>query len=140
MTIVQYRGTALRAVDIMEKHIKRASQSWCDDITRGNDKGLVVSGRPRCGKTLTAKAIVETTHRPLYVVGAGELATTPEEHLTSGSNAASKTADCRSRCIYTEEGFSRCCKKCACLNTTVSIFSGQPKYHQAILIFTTNLA
>ncbi|KAK4699629.1 hypothetical protein P7C70_g6631, partial [Phenoliferia sp. Uapishka_3] len=45
------------------------------DFVAGKGGGLVVAlhGRPGTGKTLTAEAIAELLHVPLYAVGAGEL-------------------------------------------------------------------
>jgi SpoVK/Ycf46/Vps4 family AAA+-type ATPase len=57
------------------------------DIIAGKGEGTIflLHGPPGCGKTLTAEAIAELLHRPLYVVSMGELGTTPEaleERLT----------------------------------------------------------
>lgn len=50
-----------------------------DDIIKGKGRGLIglLSGTPGCGKTLTAEAVAEVTHKPLYVLSAGELGITP---------------------------------------------------------------
>ena len=50
------------------------------DIIAGKGEGTIflLHGPPGCGKTLTAEAIAELLHRPLYVVSMGELGTTPE--------------------------------------------------------------
>lgn len=50
-----------------------------DDIIKGKGLGLVglLAGTPGCGKTLTAEAVAEVTHKPLYALSAGELGITP---------------------------------------------------------------
>jgi hypothetical protein len=52
-----------------------------DDIIKGKGQGLVgmLSGNPGVGKTLTAEAVSEVSHRPLYAVSAGELGTAVDE-------------------------------------------------------------
>ena len=57
------------------------------DVIAGKGEGTIflLHGPPGVGKTLTAEAIAELLHRPLYVVSMGELGTTPEaleERLT----------------------------------------------------------
>ena len=56
-------------------------QHTFDDIIPGKGKGLIglLCGRPGCGKTLTAEAVAELCHLPLYVVSAGELGIKPYE-------------------------------------------------------------
>jgi SpoVK/Ycf46/Vps4 family AAA+-type ATPase len=50
------------------------------DIISGKGAGCIflLHGKPGCGKTLTAEAIAEMLHRPLYSVSVGELGTKTE--------------------------------------------------------------
>jgi hypothetical protein len=50
------------------------------DVIAGKGEGSIflLHGPPGVGKTLTAEAISEMLHKPLYVVSMGELGTTPE--------------------------------------------------------------
>lgn len=50
------------------------------DVMAGKGEGTIflLHGPPGCGKTLTAEAVAESLHKPLYVVSMGELGTTPE--------------------------------------------------------------
>lgn len=50
------------------------------DVLPGKGEGLIILlyGPPGVGKTLTAEAVSEVLHRPLYRVSMGELGTTPE--------------------------------------------------------------
>lgn len=59
----------------------KATQSKFQDIVAGKSGGSVflLHGPPGVGKTLTAEAIAELLHRPLYYVTMGELGTNPEE-------------------------------------------------------------
>jgi hypothetical protein len=52
-----------------------------DDIVQDKGKGLVglLSGSPGVGKTLTAEVVAELTHKPLYMISAGELGTDIEK-------------------------------------------------------------
>ena len=60
------------------------SQAWSHvvipSIVEGKGRGVVglLSGSPGVGKTLTAEAVSEVTHRPLYVVNTGELGIEPD--------------------------------------------------------------
>lgn len=55
------------------------ADSAFDDFVRGKGQGLVINlfGPPGVGKTLSAEATSEHIRRPLYVVGSGDLGTTP---------------------------------------------------------------
>jgi len=52
----------------------------CTDFIAGREKGLnfLLSGPPGVGKTLSSMGIAELTHKPLYIVGSGDLGTTPD--------------------------------------------------------------
>lgn len=55
---------------LVRQHVTNNSQSF-DDVIKGKGRGLIglLSGKPGCGKTMTAEAIAEKTRRPLYVPG-----------------------------------------------------------------------
>jgi hypothetical protein len=65
----------------MIKALVRHSNDTVHDIVSGKGEGSVflLFGPPGCGKTLTAEAISEMLHRPLYSVSIGQLGTTPAE-------------------------------------------------------------
>ncbi|KAF8333810.1 P-loop containing nucleoside triphosphate hydrolase protein [Amanita rubescens] len=62
---------------LVRQHAKKETNF--DDIIKGKGQGLIglLSGTPGCGKTLTAEAVAEVTHKPLYILSAGELGITP---------------------------------------------------------------
>jgi len=62
---------------LVRQHAKKETNF--DDIIKGKGQGLIglLAGTPGCGKTLTAEAVAEVTHKPLYVLSAGELGITP---------------------------------------------------------------
>lgn len=71
----------------MVKALVKHSSDAFNDIVDGKGEGSVflLYGPPGCGKTLTAEAICEMLHKPLYSVSLGQLGTTPaelEKHLT----------------------------------------------------------
>jgi SpoVK/Ycf46/Vps4 family AAA+-type ATPase len=65
----------------MVKALVRHSNDAFNDIISGKGEGSVflLYGPPGCGKTLTAEAISEMLHRPLYTVSLGQLGVTPSE-------------------------------------------------------------
>ena len=120
----------------------RAKGAGYDDVIQGKGLGLIglLSGRPGCGKTLTAEAISETTHRPLYAVSAGELGTEVEKvdkQLTlilELSHRWSAVLLLDEADVFLQERDS----KDVARNALVSIFLRQLEYFQGILILTTN--
>ncbi len=118
-------------------------QTEQDDIILDKGKGLIglLSGSPGVGKTLTAEAVSEVTHRPLYMISAGELGKLED-------------VDARLDTVLT------ICRKWKCVllldeadvflqtrslidlerNALVSILLRRLEYYQGILILTTNRA
>lgn len=128
-------------LSLVKQHKKRAS--LFDDVVIGKGKGLIglLSGNPGCGKTLTAEAVAEVTHRPLYSVSAGELGTNAldvDKFLTKILDLA-KTWDAvlllDEAEVFLQKRRSNDVKR----NALVSIFLRQLEYYQGILILTTNM-
>ncbi|KAE9403437.1 hypothetical protein BT96DRAFT_1016993 [Gymnopus androsaceus JB14] len=111
---------------LVRQHVTHnESESQFDDIVKGKGKGLVglLSGRPGCGKTLTAEAIAEKTHRALYVVSAvGSVVGVACFSLTEAE------------VFLQRRDFTDLAR-----NALVSIFLRQLEYYQGVLILTTNL-
>ncbi|OJD36550.1 aaa family [Diplodia corticola] len=113
-----------------------------DDVVVGKGKGLVglLSGRPGCGKTLTAEAISEETRKPLYSVSAGELGTDPssvDTRLTEILELANRWG----AILLLDEAdvfLQRRNDTDVVRNALVSIFLRQLEYYKGILILTTN--
>ena len=114
-----------------------------DDLVAGKGRGLVglLCGNPGCGKTLTAEAVAEITHKPLYTVSAGELGTSPSDtdhHL----KVILRLGERWDAVVLLDEAdvfLQERDKTDVSRNALVSIFLRQVEYHPGILIFTTNL-
>ena len=111
-------------------------------MVQGKGRGLIglLSGRPGCGKPLTAEAVAEVTKRPLYAVSAGELGTEVSKvdaQLTlilELSHRWSAVLLLDEADVFLQERDS----KDVARNALVSIFLRQLEYFQGILILTTN--
>jgi len=79
--VLSHRGedsaTRINGGDDSSGKPKKATHT---DVIAGKGEGTIflLHGPPGVGKTLTAEAIAELLHKPLYVVSMGELGTTPE--------------------------------------------------------------
>merc|ERR1712157_94575 len=67
-------------VKALVRHSSSNNNTFCD-LVEGKGEGTVflLYGPPGVGKTLTAEAVAELLHKPLYSVSMGSLGTTPSE-------------------------------------------------------------
>ncbi|KLO11230.1 P-loop containing nucleoside triphosphate hydrolase protein [Schizopora paradoxa] len=149
---VNWNEDAFRALVLGEKQKKlihalvrkHASESnRFDDVIVGKGRGLIglLAGPPGCGKTLTAEAVAETTHKPLYAVSAGELGTTPED-VDYRLKKVLELAQMWDAVLLLDEAEVFLQQRDitnVMRNALVSIFLRQLEYYQGILILTTNM-
>lgn len=113
-----------------------------DDFVEGKGKGLVIllSGKPGCGKTLTAEAVAEVTRKPLYMVSAGELGTSPEDVDKALTLALELAHKWEAVLLLDEADVFLQVRNNTDLNRNalVSIFLRQLEYYKGILVLTTN--
>ncbi|KAI8999778.1 P-loop containing nucleoside triphosphate hydrolase protein [Gaertneriomyces semiglobifer] len=113
-----------------------------DDIIAGKSGGSIflLHGPPGVGKTLTAEAIAEVLHKPLYYVTMGELGVTPEgmerrlgEVLTlcAGWDALTLIDEAD---VFLEKRTTSDVLR----NAMVCVMLRLLEYHQGILFLTTN--
>lgn len=125
---------------LVEAQVTRRSDF--DDFIEGKGRGLVINlfGPPGVGKTMSAEAVSEHLRRPLYMVGAGELGTTPStldadlsRIFQIGSQWGSVTlldeAD-----VFLEQRSSHDLER----NALVAVFLRQLEYFPGLLFITTN--
>ncbi|KUJ10193.1 P-loop containing nucleoside triphosphate hydrolase protein [Mollisia scopiformis] len=120
----------------------RNDKTGFDDIIRNKGKGLIglLSGGPGVGKTLTAEVVAELTHKPLYMISAGELGT----ELEKVDQRLQMVLDITRRwsCVLLIDEADVFLQERSNLdmlrNALVSIFLRRLEYFQGILIMTTN--
>jgi len=126
---------------LIDKHNERSA--LFDDIVQDKGKGLIglLCGSPGCGKTLTAEAAAEATHRPLYVVSAGELGTQPQEVDKRLTNILELAQMWNAILLLDEAEVFLQARNMTDVNRNalVSIFLRHLEYYQGILILTTNM-
>jgi SpoVK/Ycf46/Vps4 family AAA+-type ATPase len=119
----------------------RSSSSF-DDFVKGKGRGLIglFFGPPGAGKTLTAEAIAETAHMPLYAVSSGALgheATQIHDRLS----VILKLAGHWKAVLLLDEADVFLAQRTITdieRNAIVSIFLRELEYYQGILLLTTN--
>eukprot|EP01090_Pellita_catalonica_P002184 TRINITY_DN11814_c0_g1_i1.p1 TRINITY_DN11814_c0_g1~~TRINITY_DN11814_c0_g1_i1.p1 ORF type:complete len:671 (+),score=98.41 TRINITY_DN11814_c0_g1_i1:29-2041(+) len=124
------------------KALVEHSKSTFSDIISGKGGGCIflLHGSPGVGKTLTAEAIAEMLHRPLYSVSVGELGTNTSSLEKTLGQILEVAAGWRSVILIdeadiflearTENDIDR--------NAMVGIFLRLLEYHQGVLFLTTN--
>lgn len=112
------------------------------DIISGKGGGCIflLHGEPGVGKTLTAEAIAELLHRPLYSVSVGELGVNTED-LETNLRKILDVAQIWNAVILIDEADIFLEKRTSgdiLRNAMVGIFLRLLEYHQGVLFLTTN--
>ncbi|GBC06445.1 hypothetical protein RclHR1_06830013 [Rhizophagus clarus] len=112
------------------------------DLISGKGGGCIflLHGPPGVGKTLTAEAISEYLHRPLYSISVGELGTSVIE-LEQKLSEILEVANVWNAVILIDEAdifLERRSELDIKRNALVSVFLRLLEYHQGILFLTTN--
>ena len=122
--------------------VRFGGENTGEDIVGGKRGGSVflLHGPPGVGKTLTAEAIAEVLHRPLYYVSMGELGLTPDEmekrlsdvlELCAGWNALTLLDEAD---VFLEQRATSDIVR----NAMVCVMLRLLEYHPGILFLTTN--
>jgi hypothetical protein len=113
-----------------------------DDIVGGKRGGSVflLHGPPGVGKTLTAEAIAEVLHRPLYYVSMGELGLTPDELERRLSSVLELCAAWNALAVLDEADvfLEQRTTSDIVRNAMVCVMLRLLEYHPGILFLTTN--
>ncbi|ORZ30089.1 hypothetical protein BCR44DRAFT_1446437 [Catenaria anguillulae PL171] len=137
-------GHVLRLIRALVKFGGGGGKYHFEDLIQGKSGGSVflLHGPPGVGKTLTAEAIAEMLHRPLYYVTMGELGTNPEEmearmgqvlDLCSGWNALVLIDEAD---VFLEKRTTA--NGDVTRNAMVCVMLKMLEYHEGIMFLTTN--
>lgn len=128
--------------DLVQAHT--SGTSGFDDFVRGKGKGLIglLFGPPGLGKTLTAEAIAEASHLPLYAVSSGALGHGVIEISHNFSKILELSTRWKAVLLLDEADvfLARRDKSDLERNAIVSIFLRELEYYPGILLLTTNQA
>ncbi|TFK80871.1 P-loop containing nucleoside triphosphate hydrolase protein [Polyporus arcularius HHB13444] len=113
-----------------------------DDFVQGKGQGLIINlfGPPGVGKTLSAEATSEHVHRPLYVVGGGDLGTKASE-LDLALERVFDIATSWKAIVLIDEAdvfLERRSLHDLERNAMVAVFLRHIEYYRGILFLTTN--
>jgi hypothetical protein len=120
------------------------SNGLMEDIIEGKQGGSIflLHGPPGVGKTLTAEAIAEVLHRPLYYVTMGEMGLTPEEMEKRLSDVLELCAEWNALTLLDEADVFLEQRTPASnditRNAMVCVMLRLLEYHPGILFLTTN--
>lgn len=121
--------------------VEHGSLGFSDFISgKGGGMIFLLHGPPGLGKTLTAEAIADLLHRPLYPVSVGELGTSPEM-LEENLRVVLEVAVLWNAVLLFDEADIFLEARTASdihRNALVSIFLRLLEYYQGILFLTTN--
>lgn len=130
------RKALIRAVVQQQRNVQGV------DVIKGKGEGttFLLFGASGTGKTLTAEALAEVLHKPLYVLSAGEMGTNPGELEKNLSTALKLCTRWDCIClidesdIFLEERNGTDVLR----NALVCVMLRQLEYHPGVLFLTTN--
>jgi len=137
LVLPQARKRLVKAV------VEYDDEGHMSDLIRGKGEGSVFLfyGPPGVGKTLTAEAVAEMLHRPLYQVSMGELGTTPDS-LEAGLKALMDMCSQWRALVLLDEAdifLERRTNSGDLLrNAMVSVVLRMVEYFRGVLFLTTN--
>lgn len=128
--------------DLVQAHESSGNEQIFDDVVRDKGKGLIglLTGPPGVGKTLTAEAVAEVTHRPLYMISSGELGDRPSD-VHDKLEDVLELAQLWDAVLLLDEADVFLAERNdtdLSRNAITSIFLRELEYYQGILILTTN--
>ncbi|KAK4207818.1 member of AAA-ATPase family [Rhypophila decipiens] len=113
-----------------------------DDFVAQKGKGIIIllCGPPGVGKTLTAEAVAEKSHTPLYVLSASDLGTNPAKVDSALTEALECCQMWNAALLLDEADVFLESRSAASLdrNELVSIFLRRLEYYQGLMFLTTN--
>ncbi|CAI7573894.1 unnamed protein product [Penicillium manginii] len=127
---------------IISAVVRQGSIPQKEDLIRSKQGGLIflLHGPPGVGKTLTAEAVAEVLHRPLYYVTMGELGVNPEDLEERLSDVLELCAGWNAIAILDEADVFLETRSNSDLirNAMVCVMLRILEYHPGILFLTTN--
>ncbi|EPS33581.1 hypothetical protein PDE_08543 [Penicillium oxalicum 114-2] len=136
LVLKQERKDLIRAV------VRHGTTFQATDVIGGKQGGQIflLHGPPGVGKTLTAEAIAEVLHRPLYYVTMGELGVTPEDLERRLSDVLELCAEWDALAVLDEADVFLETRSTSDLirNAMVCVMLRILEYHPGILFLTTN--
>ncbi|CEO60152.1 hypothetical protein PMG11_04791 [Penicillium brasilianum] len=136
LVLQQERKDLIRAV------VRHGTALQTPDVIGGKQGGQIflLHGPPGVGKTLTAEAIAEVLHRPLYYVTMGELGVTPEDLERRLSDVLELCAEWDALAVLDEADVFLETRSTSDLirNAMVCVMLRILEYHPGILFLTTN--
>lgn len=122
--------------------VKNTDPAVVSDVVdnKGGGCTLLLHGEPGLGKTLTAEAVAETLHRPLYVVSVGELGTVPEMLERKLHQALSTAHRWNAVLLLDEADVFLEARQSGDVhrNAMVSTFLRLLEYYNGVMVLTTN--